>query len=149
MSNDTQAVFNLLTQLWNTGDSELLPQVYTEQVERTDPNSLQPTRGRQQLAAYISGVHAGFRDFKLEIIGRIGEGDQFATEWTCTGTHTGVFQGIPATGRRVTISGVSLNWMQDGKIAVEKAYYDRLAMLQQLGVAPGDASSEGKSAAGA
>jgi len=78
MSNDTQAIFDLLTELWNTGNSELVTQVYTEQVERIDPNSPQPTRGRQQIANYISEVHTGFPDFKLEIKERIVEGEQVA-----------------------------------------------------------------------
>jgi steroid delta-isomerase-like uncharacterized protein len=148
MSKDKQAVFDLLTELWNTANSELVTEVYTEKVERIDPNSPEPTRGRQQIADYISAVHSGFPDFKLEIKERIIEGDQVATEWTCTGTHKGVFQGIPPTGRRVTILGVSLNWMEGGKIAVERAYFDRLSMLQQLGVLQGTVQGEANSAAG-
>ena len=148
MSNDTQRIFDLLTELWNTGNSELVAQVYADNVERIDPNSPQPIHGREQIANYIAEVHTGFPNFKLEIKERMIEGEKVVSEWACTGTHSGVFQGIPPTGRRVTILGVSLNWVQGGKIITERAYFDRLSMLQQLGVAPGGAQSEAKSAAG-
>ncbi len=146
MSSGTEALFKLLTELWNTGNFELATQVYSEQVERTDPNIAQPIRGRQQVLNYIAEIRTGFPDFTIEIKRRIIEGDQAASEWTCTGTHKGSFQGIPPTGRRVNISGASLSTIQDGKIAAERAYFNQLSLLQQLGVAPVAGQSEAKSA---
>lgn len=146
MTEKNQVLFDLLTELWNSGNVELVPGVYSEDAERIDPNSPQPIRGREQIANGISEVHRGFPDFKLEIKRRIYDADEAAMEWTCTGTHTGVYQGIPPTGRRVTINGSSLNRIQNDKIVEEHAYFDRLALLQQLGVVPGSAQSEAAAA---
>ncbi len=140
-------MFDVLTEFWNSGNLELLPQVFSEDVERSDPDHPQPIRGRQEIANYLAEVRTGFPDFKIEIKRRIGDGDEVAVEWTCTGTHNGVYQSIPATGRRVTISGVSLNRIQGNKIVEERAYFDRLALLQQLGVMPEAAQSKATSAA--
>lgn len=142
-----QATVDLLTELWNTGKLELVAQLYHEGAERSDPNQPQPIRGTQQIADYVVEVRTGFPDFTIEITRQIGEGEQVVREWTCTGTHNGVFQGIPATGRRVVISGVSLQRMQDGKITEERVYFDRLALLTQLGVVPGAEQSAAVSAA--
>jgi len=139
MPENMQGIVDLLTEFWNTGKPELAAQLYGDQAERTDPNQPEPARGAQQIANYVGEVHAGFPDFKLEIKQRIGEGDQVATEWTCTGTHNGEFQGIPPTGRRVEITGMTLNRIKDGQIVEERVYFDRLAMLQQLGVVSGAA----------
>ena len=136
-----QPIFDLLTELWNSGNLELLAQVYGDDTKRSDPNTPQPVHGTQPIADYIAEVRTGFPDFKIEIKQQVGEGDQVVSEWTCTGTHKGVYQGIPAAGRYVTVPGVSVNRIQDGKIVEEHAYFDRLGLLQQLGVVPGQSAA--------
>ncbi len=147
MPENMQDLFDRLTELWNTGEPELAAQVYDDQVERTDPNVQKPSRGIQEIVKYISEIHTGFPDFKIEMKERIGDGEQFFTEWICTGTQNGEYQGIPATGRRVEITGATVSRIKSGRIAEERVYFDRLAMLQQLGAAPGGTQSKSKTAA--
>lgn len=132
-----QPIFDLLTELWNSGNLELLTQVYCDDTKRSDPNTPQPVHGTRPIGDYIAQVRTGFPDFKINIEQQIGEGDQVVSEWTCTGTHNGLFQGVPATGRSVTVHGMTLNRIQNNRIVEERVYYDRLGLLQQLGVAPG------------
>jgi steroid delta-isomerase-like uncharacterized protein len=146
MAANMVEIFDLLTELWNTGKPELAVQLYSEQAVRSDPNQSQPTRGPQQIAEYIAEVRRAFPDFKLEIKQRIGEADQVSSEWTCTGTHRDAFLGIPATGRRVEMNGVTLNRFADDQIVEERVYFDRLSLLQQLGVAPGLTDAAAKTA---
>lgn len=138
-------IFDRLVEFWNSGNLDLIPQIFSEEYQRTDPDHGEPMRGRQLMAAYVAEVRTGFPDFRIEVNQQIGAADEFATGWTCTGTHTGIYQGIPPTGRKVNVSGVSLNRIQDGKIVEERTYFDRLGLLQQLGVIP-DTQSESKSA---
>lgn len=148
MAKNMNDIADLLTEFWNTGKPELAVQLYSEQAQRTDPNQPQPARGGQQIATYVAAVHGGFPDFKLEITRKISQGDQLVTEWTCVGTQKGEFLGIPPTGNRVELTGVTVNRIEDGRIIEERSYFDRLAMLQQLGVAPGDAQSAATSVGG-
>jgi len=136
MAENIEATLDLLVELWNSGNHEPLTQLYREGAERSDPNLPQALRGPQQIGQYIAEVRTGFPDFKLEIDNRIVSGDQIAIEWTCTGTHTGVFQGIPATGRRINISGAGVSRVQNSQIIEERVYFDRHALFQQLGVTP-------------
>lgn len=147
MTERHKILFDLLTELWNSGNVDLATQVYCEDSKRSDPDHPEPVRGREQIALSISEVHKGFPDFKIEIKRRISDSDEVAAEWICTGTHTGVFQGIPPTGRRVTVYGTSLSRIRDDKIAEERAYFDRLDLLQQLGVIPGTAHNATAAAA--
>jgi hypothetical protein len=62
----------------------------------------------------------------------IAEGDKVAVRWTWSGTHTGEFMGIPATGRRITLTGVSIHRFADDKFVESWASYDGLGMMQQL-----------------
>lgn len=52
------------------------------------------------------------------------------------GTHKGVYFGIPSTGKQVTMNGISIFHISDGKLVQEWTVFDALGTLQQLGVAP-------------
>ncbi len=53
-----------------------------------------------------------------------------------TGTHQGEFNGIPATGNKVNVVGMSIWKIVDGKNVEEWEILDTMSMLQQLGVIP-------------
>ena len=62
-----------------------------------------------------------------------GEGNKLVKHWNFKGTHTGMFFGIPATGKNVNIDGVTLVRMENGKIAEERDFVDNYDLLGQLG----------------
>lgn len=86
--------------------------------------------------AFIAAFFAGFPDFKLTVEDVVAEGDRVAVRWLFHGTHQGEFQGIPATGKPVTISAMEVNRIADGKVAEHGAMLDQLGLLQQLGAIP-------------
>jgi steroid delta-isomerase-like uncharacterized protein len=148
MAEDIQAIKSSQLELWNTGNAEVVQRLYGDKVKRWDPNRPEAIRGPQEIGRYVAEVRLGFPDFKLEINEMISEGDRLAVHWTVTGTHKGEFLGIAATGKRVNLSGVTFNRIEDHKIIEEHAYFDRLTMLEQLGVAPESVRGQGKGATG-
>lgn len=75
----------------------------------------------------------GMPDWHTEIEELIAEGDKVVARITMTGTHTGDFFGIPATGKRISISGISIARIADGKIVEHWGEEDTLGLMQQLG----------------
>ena len=63
----------------------------------------------------------------------IAEGDTVAARWTVRGTHRGDFQGIAASGRGVTLSGITVHHLKDGRIRETWLSFDNMELLQQLG----------------
>ena len=61
------------------------------------------------------------------------EDDLIVTRWVATMTHQGDQLGVPATGRRVTLTGVTIVRLRDGKIVEAWNNYDQLSLLQQIG----------------
>jgi len=51
-------------------------------------------------------------------------------------THTGVFSGIPATCKTVSIDEVTLVRMSNRKIAEERDFSDNMIFMTQLGLMP-------------
>ena len=66
----------------------------------------------------------------------IAEGDKVVLRWTFRGTHQGELMGIPATGKQVTMAGISIYHFVNGMLEEIWENYDRFGFLQQLGVIP-------------
>jgi steroid delta-isomerase-like uncharacterized protein len=94
------------------------------------------TADREGGFAYLFGFMNAFPDSRVTIDDMIAEGDQVVTKKTFTGTHTGEFAGIPATGKPVTLQFVDIMRLRDGKIVEHWNCIDQLSFMQQLGVIP-------------
>ena len=69
----------------------------------------------------------------------IAEGDKVVTRWTGRGTHQAELPGnppIPPTGKQVTVTGIDVYRIENGRTAEHWGNFDQLGMLQQLGVIP-------------
>jgi steroid delta-isomerase-like uncharacterized protein len=84
-----------------------------------------------------SGLWVAFPDRVIQVHQIIGEGDRVAARLTWTGTQKGEFSHVPATGRAVEVNGISVFHLRAGLIAEQWIEQDILALLQQLGAAPG------------
>ena len=108
--------------------------------ELLTPDGVDHTFGSQspeQARQFFGMVQQAFPDMRVEVHEVIAEGDLVAARVTYTGTHQGEFVGIPATGRKTTISGVDFFRMQDGRQAEHWGGPDMFSLLMQLGVMPG------------
>lgn len=76
---------------------------------------------------------AAFPDIAFTVDLVVAEGDLAASLWTATGTHAAEWQGIPATGREVTWSGINIFRFACGKIAESWGEADHISLRQQLG----------------
>ena len=96
--------------------------------------------GPQNRKIHVEGIlmwNAAFSDSTFSIEEQIAEGDKVATRSTLRSVHSrGAFQGIPPTGKKIEISGISIERIKDGKIIERRLAGDWLGMMQQLGLIP-------------
>jgi steroid delta-isomerase-like uncharacterized protein len=92
--------------------------------------------GPDAIKEFITGYLAAFPDGMITIEDQLAQGDMVATRWTGHGTHKGELMGIPATGKQVTVSGITISRVAKGKVVEEWSNWDTLGMLQQLGAVP-------------
>ncbi|MFL5761947.1 MAG: ester cyclase [Thermomicrobiales bacterium] len=88
---------------------------------------------------FVVGLRTGFPDLTYTVDDIFGEGDKVATRATAVGTQTGVFNGIPPTGRPVAVHDLILFRIAGDRIAEVWVNGDIFGLLQQLGVIPGPA----------
>jgi steroid delta-isomerase-like uncharacterized protein len=91
-------------------------------------------QGREGLKGVLAMMRAAFPDIHWAVEEMVAEGDTVVTRFTWTGTHRGVFLGVPATGRNVSVKGVVIDQLADGKMSKSRILMDSLGMMQQLGV---------------
>src|SRR6476619_4420072 len=72
------------------------------------------TVGRHRYATAVAVTHAAFGDLAVTVHDQVAEDDRVVTRWSATGTHRADFAGVPATGRRITVSGIHIHRLQDG-----------------------------------
>jgi predicted ester cyclase len=90
--------------------------------------------GLQGAKQVFSSIHCAFPDLQLNVEDMIAEGDKIVARLAGRGTHQGEFLGIAPTDNQVTITGIDIVRMADGKIVERWGNFDNLGMMQQLGV---------------
>ena len=75
-----------------------------------------------------------FPDIRRTIEDIIAEGDKVWIRFTDVGTHTGEYRGIPPTGKEITLTGVLIWRIVDGKVVEKAGVYDQMDFFKQVGV---------------
>ena len=127
-------VRRIFEEVWNQGNlaaaDEFLAADYVN--ETLHP----PVHGRESDKQLVMMYRTAFPDLHYTIEDLIAEGDKVTVRWTATGTHRGELQGIPPTGKQVTVTGIDIFRCENGKAVEGQSNFDALGMLQQLGVVP-------------
>lgn len=100
-------------------------------VNHTVPAGL-PQQGNQLLGLYL----AAFPDAQATVEDLLADGDKVVARVSFRGTHQGAFRGIAPTGKQITLMGIHIFRITNGQVVEHWGLMDRLAALQQLGVAP-------------
>jgi steroid delta-isomerase-like uncharacterized protein len=115
------------------GNLDQLHTDYAEHAVVEDSMYPHPFVGRAAIMARKSAGMAAIPGLKISVTNRVVHGNQLTVEWVASGSHTGDYPGLPATGRSFSIPGVTVVVRQNGKIAREALYYDMNEVRQQLG----------------
>jgi len=105
----------------------------TTHVFHNPPTTL---RGRDEFKQLLSLYITAFPDARFTVEDQIAEGDRVASRYTFRGTHQGELMGIAPTGKQVTVTGMIINRIVNGKSEEGWLNFDALGMLQQLGAVP-------------
>ena len=86
--------------------------------------------------AALKGWHEAFPDVSIMPEKLIAEADLVTIYWVARGTNTGTGNGLPATGKKAELAGITIWRIVDGRIKEEWSAFDQLSMMQQLGLLP-------------
>jgi steroid delta-isomerase-like uncharacterized protein len=96
-------------------------------------------RGPGEFAAFYNRIHGAFPDMKITIDDAFGADNKVVVRWSSTMTHTGNDLGIPATKKKIRVTGISITYIENGKVVRGWDNWDQLAMMEQLSSAAASA----------
>ena len=133
MQANNDVVRRFIAEVLNQGDIDSAGHFFWEDMVEQVPLPGQGP-GLAGLKDVLRGLRAAFADMHWTVEEQIAEGDKVVTRFEWTGSHQGVFLGVPATGRPVRVWGVVIDRLEDGKIKDTRIIMDALGLMIQLGV---------------
>lgn len=133
---DHSATMRRTYDLINAGDIDAFGELLAEGfIEHEELPGLAPTK--EGVLELFRGYKAAFPDLRMDAEDILASGDKAVARVQATGTQTGEFMGMPASGKSVDIQLIDIMRFDDAGLVCEHwGVMDMLSMLQQLGAAP-------------
>jgi len=128
-------VRRLLEEVFNKNNFSVADELIAANYVYREP-TVGEKRGQQGFRDLITTYKNAFPDATITINEQVAEGDRVVTRWTATGTHRGELFGTPATNKHVSVQGVIVSRITNGKVTEEYEVFDTLGMLRQIGAVP-------------
>ena len=108
--------------IWNKGDLSLVDKLYSPDIIRHNVDINDDIVGAKAFKEYVTSLRTAYPDFNVKFEELIIKDLTGVVRWTITGTNTGPLGDLPATGKKMKISGVTIWKYVDGKVAEEWVY---------------------------
>ena len=131
LSDNKAVVLRSEAELWSKGNLAVADELYSP--DFVCHFVVGPEwRGLEGIKGEVRSHRTSFPDWHESVDDIIAEGDRVVIRFTSTGTQLGEFQGIPPTGRKVSIQEVAIFRVVDGKIVEQWGIPDIHGLMEQL-----------------
>ena len=136
------AARRIIDEAFNQGRLEVFDEVCSPDVVSHDPAEPEDIRGIAAHKERVRGYRTAMSDLEVIIDDVVATGDKVATRWRARGTNDGELMGMAPTGKRVEITGMSIDrFDSEGKIVETWDQWDNAGFMVQLGLAPEPATA--------
>ena len=101
-------------------------------------------RGPEAIMEMTAMFRAGFPDLQYRIERLVAEDDLVVARWSARATHRGPFMGVPPTGKTISVTGMDMFRVAEGRCAETWVNSDFLGLLQQIGAVPAPQPEDGR-----
>jgi steroid delta-isomerase-like uncharacterized protein len=134
-NQDDKAVVRRWTAAWNDHNPDAAASLLSESYVRHDPNGPEVV-GPAGSKMFLQAIFDAFPNLRLDEAALISEGGLVGVRYVITGTHKGVFNGVPPSGADVSFEAHDWFMVENGKITEQWVVLDVLGLLQQIGAIP-------------
>ena len=122
-------------EVWNDGRTETVHELFSANgIATGQAGAGVQFHGPEEFIPFVKQIRGAFPDIKVKIEEVFGADDKVALRWSASMTHTGDSFGIPATGKGVRLTGITIARFDKGKVVEGWDNWDQLGMLEQIGV---------------
>ena len=134
MAMENRAIVGrLYEEVWNQRRTELLGELISPSHALLDHNMSGSEIGPEAYKRRFLMFLKGFPDLRITIEDIVGENEKIVAAWTISGTHRGEFLGVPATNKIVSVDGITISHLANGKIIDSQVMWDQLGLMKNLG----------------
>jgi steroid delta-isomerase-like uncharacterized protein len=133
MPSNEELARRYFEELINESRLDLVDEILAADIVLHFPGRPSPVRGREEFKQLTLGHTNIFPDRRFTIEQTLAWDGWAVVRWTQRATHSGTYLGYPPTGKPVTVTGLSLFRIADGKIAEHWVEGDYLSILRQIG----------------
>jgi steroid delta-isomerase-like uncharacterized protein len=126
----------LYEEVWNHRKFEVINEIISPSHALQAPNVSGSAVGPEAYKRQVTLFLAGYPDLRFTIEDTVAENDKVVACWTFSGTHKGDFMGVPPTNKKISVDGMTIHHIANGKIMDSYSNWDALGMMQQLGAVP-------------
>lgn len=126
--------------LFSRGDLAAVDRYLAPSFVNHDPPFPGAPAGPEGMRQAAVMFRAAMPDWHSDLHQLVAENDIVVERFTATGTHQGPLMGVPGMGHTITLPGVNIFRIQDGRIVERWGRLDELGLLRQLGIVPDPAS---------
>ena len=121
------------------GDAALADQLIAMNLVLRNPPAV--IRSLEDYKSGMAKFHAAFPDARYTVEDQIAEGDKVVVRWTLRAMQSIEYQGHAPNGKTMTVTGISICRLAEGKIQEITVNMDRLGQMEQLGWLPASSPS--------
>jgi len=126
-----ETVRRIFDRMWNAGGLSLADELMTDDMKDYGAITSCET-GPAAAKDVVSRFRDGFPDLRLRLLDAIAEGEYVVVRWEGSGTHRGKFAVFEPTGRSVSITGIDVYRLENGRVAAHWGCPDEVGLAQQL-----------------
>jgi steroid delta-isomerase-like uncharacterized protein len=126
-----ELIERLHAELFSSGDLATIDRFFAPDVISHDMPPGFP-QGIEGVRMFFSAFRDGMPDVRVSIDEIVVEDDRAAVATMIEGTHTGALMGIEPTGRRISVRGIDMVRVADGRIVEHRGLTDTVGLLRQL-----------------
>ena len=132
----------LYEEVWNKRKLKVVDELFSTSHALQDPIVSGSQVGPELYKGRVVELTTALPDLCFTIEDTIAEGNKVVACWTISGTHQSEYMGIPATGKKISIEGITIHHIKNGKILDSYSRWDVLGLMRQLGAIPGQSRSK-------
>lgn len=127
------SVNRMIQEAFNQGNLGVIDELFAADYVMHDPAFPMEVKGPEGFKMWAGAMlEPFFTDSDIRVCDTVAADDQVAVRWQWSGHHTGEFGGVSPTGRKISITGISIHRFADGKFVESWVSYDSLGMMEQL-----------------
>ena len=134
VEEQNKALLRKALEAWSKGDLEAFKGLLAPEYFYYSPSISTKPKSREGMIEFGKMLHNAFDDVTFSIVELFAAEDVVMSRFIMRATHTGEWEGIPATGNKVESSAMLITRIENGKVVEDLEEFDVLGFMQQLGM---------------